>query len=200
MAKSITCLSRNAHKFCQERSEISPGSTGNWYGHDEVWIRLTKKVLGDSSIWETSEKEPQYVSENLDWVQQLTETSIPMTSKAEFWLYKDRIFIEEHDEDYTFEQRKLLVREEFDKERRHFEKLHAKFSGASNENQSRSKISSEVRIFVWQRDGGRCASCGSNENLEYDHIIPFSKGGSNTERNIQLLCGNCNRLKSDNIQ
>jgi len=38
------------------------------------------------------------------------------------------------------------------------------------------------------------------EKLEYDHIIPVSKGGSNTERNIQLLCEKCNRQKSATIQ
>jgi len=90
--------------------------------------------------------------------------------------------------------------EEFDKERKEFEKLHSKFSGIPSGCQSRSKIPSHVRIFVWQRDSGRCVECSSNENLEYDHIIPFAKGGSKTERNLQLLCGNCNRLKSDNIQ
>jgi hypothetical protein len=41
-----------------------------------------------------------------------------------------------------------------------------------------------VKIEVWQRDGGRCVQCKSNEKLEYDHIIPVSKGGSNTARNI----------------
>ena len=56
-----------------------------------------------------------------------------------------------------------------------------------------------VQDAVWNRDGGMCVSCGSKENLEFDHIIPFSKGGSNTKRNIQLLCQSCNRTKSDNI-
>ena len=41
--------------------------------------------------------------------------------------------------------------------------------------------------------------CGSQENLEFDHIIPLSKGGSNTVRNIQLLCQKCNREKSNKI-
>jgi len=65
---------------------------------------------------------------------------------------------------------------------------------------SRSRrISEDVRDAVWNRDGGKCVQCGSNEDLEFDHIIPFSKGGANTKRNIQLLCESCNRKKSDKI-
>ncbi|MBN2080776.1 HNH endonuclease [bacterium] len=56
-----------------------------------------------------------------------------------------------------------------------------------------------VQLLVWKCDGGRCVECGSKENLEYDHIIPVSKGGANTARNIQLLCQSCNRKKSNKI-
>tara|TARA_B100001250_G_C19706414_1_gene747152 strand:- start:82 stop:417 length:336 start_codon:yes stop_codon:yes gene_type:complete len=61
------------------------------------------------------------------------------------------------------------------------------------------RISQNVKDKVWNRDGGKCTLCGSNEFLEFDHIIPFSKGGANSYRNIQLLCEECNRKKSDNI-
>lgn len=60
-------------------------------------------------------------------------------------------------------------------------------------------ISESVKDSVWNRDRGKCVECGSNEKLEFDHIIPFSKGGSNTKRNIQLLCEACNRSKSNRI-
>jgi hypothetical protein len=63
----------------------------------------------------------------------------------------------------------------------------------------REAISRDTQIFVWQRDRGRCVNCGSQENLEFDHIIPVSKGGSNSARNIQLLCAKCNRAKGVNI-
>jgi Holliday junction DNA helicase RuvB len=66
--------------------------------------------------------------------------------------------------------------------------------------QRREGIPSEVKREVWRRDEGKCAKCGSRENLEYDHIIPVVKGGSNTVRNIELLCEACNRAKSDTIQ
>ena len=63
----------------------------------------------------------------------------------------------------------------------------------------RERISDDVKVAVWRRDGGSCVRCGSRENLEYDHIIPVSKGGSNTVRNIELLCETCNRKKSNRV-
>ncbi|MBC8164416.1 MAG: HNH endonuclease [Bryobacteraceae bacterium] len=48
----------------------------------------------------------------------------------------------------------------------------------------------------WRRDQGRCVTCGSQERLEYDHVIPVAMGGSNTVRNIQLVCERCNREKA----
>jgi TPR repeat protein len=71
---------------------------------------------------------------------------------------------------------------------------------ALQDRRGRAAIPSEVRREVWRRDGGKCVKCGSRTNLEYDHIVPISKGGSNTARNIELLCESCNRAKSDSIQ
>lgn len=64
---------------------------------------------------------------------------------------------------------------------------------------NREPIPQDVMDKVWNRDGGRCVKCGSQEGLEFDHIIPFSKGGANTYRNLQILCKNCNIEKSNKI-
>jgi hypothetical protein len=63
----------------------------------------------------------------------------------------------------------------------------------------RRPIPQSVKDEVWRRDQTRCVYCGSQDRLEYDHIIPVSKGGGNTARNIQLLCERCNRSKAASI-
>lgn len=72
-------------------------------------------------------------------------------------------------------------------------------SQASETAENRQTIPRHVQIFVWQRDSGKCVNCGSQINLEFDHVIPVSKGGANTARNIQLLCESCNRSKGSKI-
>ena len=65
------------------------------------------------------------------------------------------------------------------------------------ERHSRS-IPQPVKIAVVTRDGGKCRRCGSTQDLQYDRIVPNSRGGSSTDvNNIQLLCGKCSSLKSN---
>ncbi len=62
-------------------------------------------------------------------------------------------------------------------------------------------IPAAVKLEVWQRDAGRCVACGSRDNLHFDHVIPFSRGGSSlTADNIQILCARHNLEKRDKIQ
>ena len=62
-------------------------------------------------------------------------------------------------------------------------------------------IPSAVKLEVWQRDKGRCVICGQEDNLHFDHDLPYSKGGTSlTAKNIRLLCARHNLSKSDKIQ
>lgn len=62
-------------------------------------------------------------------------------------------------------------------------------------------ISTSVKLTVWKRDKGRCVICGSQDNLHFDHIIPYSKGGSSlVAENIQILCMRHNIEKRDRIK
>lgn len=59
-----------------------------------------------------------------------------------------------------------------------------------------------IKRQVWKRDAGRCVYaapdghvCGSRTGLEFDHIIPWARGGSsNDPHNIRLLCRSHNQL------
>ena len=106
------------------------------------------------------------------------------------WYIKARVLTEI---EYLIDTLRILIEPEFIP----LETEEQKDNGQSAQDRY---VPSNVKIAVWRRDEGKCAKCASQEKLEYDHIIPVSKGGSNTERNIQLLCEKCNRLKSANIE
>lgn len=63
----------------------------------------------------------------------------------------------------------------------------------------RGHLSAELRQYVWAKYGGACSSCGSNVELQFDHIIPVALGGATSEENLQILCGPCNRSKGASI-
>ena len=75
----------------------------------------------------------------------------------------------------------------------------SEFMKVSEEATRTRHIPKEIVGGVWLKDGGKCAYCGNTQDLQLDHIIPFSKGGANSVENLQLLCRACNLKKSNNI-
>ena len=62
-------------------------------------------------------------------------------------------------------------------------------------------IPTSVKLEVWKRDGGKCVICGATDELHFDHIVPYSKGGTSLKaENIQLLCARHNLQKGAKIQ
>ncbi len=106
-------------------------------------------------------------------------TSKTATQSGEFYIGKDAEFVEAYIEQAV-------------------KRFHRQLDLRQSTNDSRY-ISQEIRNIVWQRCNGQCVECSSTSYLEFDHIIPFSKGGSNSANNLQLLCRACNLNKSDRI-
>jgi hypothetical protein len=53
---------------------------------------------------------------------------------------------------------------------------------------------------VYIRDKGQCQQCGEKDNIHFDHIIPYEKGGSSKDpKNIQILCARHNLKKSNKL-
>lgn len=154
-----------------------------------------------SAVWGMKYKHPEKVHASFTKLVERSEqepTRITLVTGGSDWIYKGNHY--ELSAAYSDEHAKLLILREFDREREFFEHLHRRYNeGVSATTSIRERIPERVRIEVWRRDGGKCARCGSRENLEDDHIIPVSKAGSNSARNIELLCEKCNRAKSASI-
>ncbi len=62
-------------------------------------------------------------------------------------------------------------------------------------------IPTHIKLEVWRRDNGKCVVCGASDELHFDHILPYSKGGTSlVAENIQLLCARHNIQKRDRIE
>lgn len=61
----------------------------------------------------------------------------------------------------------------------------------------RKSISLADRNFILWLYDYKCANCRIEDNLEIDHIIPFSLGGEHHVQNMQCLCSKCNLRKSN---
>ena len=57
-----------------------------------------------------------------------------------------------------------------------------------------------MKRTAYEKQKGICKKCGKHfeiEQMEADHITPWSKGGKTDADNCQMLCKDCNRRKSD---
>ncbi len=57
-----------------------------------------------------------------------------------------------------------------------------------------------IKKRLYQQQSGNCNGCGNEyliKDFEIDHVVPKSKGGGDYYENYQLLCGHCNRTKSN---
>jgi 5-methylcytosine-specific restriction endonuclease McrA len=58
----------------------------------------------------------------------------------------------------------------------------------------------KLKVQVLMRDGNKCRLCGATltgDDIHFDHIIPWSKGGETTLENLQVLCREHNMAKGD---
>ena len=57
-----------------------------------------------------------------------------------------------------------------------------------------------IKSAAYERQSGLCSKCGRHfklEQMEADHITPWSEGGKTIPENCQMLCKTCNRRKSN---
>ena len=114
-----------------------------------------------------------------------------------WWWFQDETYVES--EGLSGEDVKALALQMRQGKEATLARAHAEMRGEAQAARPRKPIPEAVRHEVWRRDQGRCVDCGSRERREFDHIVPWSQGGSNTARNLELRCEPCNKRKADAI-
>lgn len=115
-----------------------------------------------------------------------------------WWMFRGRFFWED-DGLGPDEVRALLHERERRRRRRIDRAVDMMHADAAGDLPRREPLPEDVRREVFRRDGGRCARCGSDELIQFDHVIPVALGGSSTLANLQLLCAPCNREKGADL-
>jgi len=60
---------------------------------------------------------------------------------------------------------------------------------------SKRYVKNDIAAKVMRECEGKCVHCGSTENLQFGHIIAFSKGGATNTANLIIECEKCNLKK-----
>lgn len=74
------------------------------------------------------------------------------------------------------------------------------FTESSDQRRISRHIPLSVKLKVIRKDKSQCQICGKllkDEEVQFDHIIPYSKGGPSDIHNLQVVCAQCNRKKSN---
>ena len=148
---------------------------------------FTLRYMGQDEyddLWRSQEQGPQLVMS---------------TPERTWWLYLSRFYWTD-EPDLQREDVQALVHQRLRRRQQQLDRAHALMAvGTEDRRAARTGIPQDVKLAVWRQFGGQCANCGSPELIEYDHVIPLALGGSNTARNLQLLCADCNRAKGASL-
>jgi len=181
--------------------------------HKTVWLEVLPNAMNWPGIERTHDKDAYVRAVHADLsyreaANQFTELQQrdPQPLLNMFWVFRGMVYSIQQglrEQGVKPDTERLLVKHYVLRRDRDYQRIQREVETLENveriESSSREVIPEAVRLFVWRRDSGRCVKCGSQQRLEFDHVIPISSGGSNTERNIQLLCQSCNRSKGATI-
>lgn len=121
-----------------------------------------------------------------------------LNGNRKLWYFHDRFYWDDQGNLRKEDVMALALQRER-REQQELNTAHSLMRAHENGHPTRMPVPRDLRRAVFERDGGKCVECRSGFDLQYDHILPVSRGGATTVENLQLLCADCNRFKSDSL-
>ncbi len=115
--------------------------------------------------------------------------------RRSLWWFRDRFYWD--DDRHSAEDVEALALQRTKRDERKLKSAHALMIG--DDAPRRAPIPAGIGRAVIARDGLQCIQCGTTEELQFDHVLPVALGGGTSVENLQVLCGECNRAKSDSL-
>lgn len=161
-----------------------------WTGKGIVQLQLSVRVSHPVYVRVTTEQFRRAVEH-----QRHEPVPYPVSAKDRtYWHFQDRFYSDADGLDASKVRALILTqRARREKDARRAEAILAMPERVPDA--GRPRIPADVQHLVFLRDDGRCVTCESSTELQFDHVIPLSFGGASSEENLQLLCGPCNRRK-----
>ncbi|HYD50713.1 MAG TPA: HNH endonuclease [Terriglobales bacterium] len=184
------------------------GSGPEWHlsilsgaGQNAKWVRLPLGPVLTREVYERSAAAPLSLAELGCRIE-----GGPIRGIDQIWVFRDAFYVTQRpplpSESEEVALRIKSLHYQADESLKRLREQVSNFEAIENVSsdlRSRRAIPDDVKILVWSRDGGTCVRCSSSTELHFDHIIPFSRGGSDTAENIQLLCRSCNLAKGSRL-
>ena len=208
----LTDAKRYFSKTCGAAYQIGSKYIKGEFNRQEVLERVIKWYVGAEVKKEENEKICEYMAQHqadnnanelweyfnkvIDWVKELFPVYRKEMKTIEWGFYYNKYKKYQYDSDKLEEEIvSLLVDDDV-------KTIAGIYKYIFERNEKYLNLRSFDRsdaLAVYHLQKGVCPICGDSfnfEQMEADHIIPWSKGGKTTRENCQLLCRHCNRTKS----
>ena len=159
-----------------------------------------QKYMGDNYQKENAEPLWKYFVEVIEWVEKTFTYRKEMKGIDWGKLYREYGKVEYNVAELEEKVKALMADDDVNSKKGIYEYVLSNCSKDKERHLSIRKFSDKDKRTAYERQNGICPICGEYhtiDEMEGDHIIPWSKGGKTTIDNLQMLCKKCNREKSN---
>lgn len=159
-----------------------------------------QKYMGDNYQKENAEPLWNYFVEVIEWVEKTFTYRKEMKGIDWGKLYREYGKNEYDVAELEEKVKALMADDDVNSKKGIYEYVLSNCSKDKERHLSIRKFSDKDKRTAYERQNGICPICGTHheiEEMEGDHIIPWSKGGKTTIDNLQMLCKKCNREKGN---